>query len=194
MFTGIIQGLGRVESIAHGEQKATLWASLPFSDFELGESISLNGVCLTVVEWKENWAKFEIASETLRATSFSSLAVGDNLNIERAMRLADRLGGHIVLGHVDCISRITKIEKESDTWGLWLELPQGIAKFVAEKGSITLSGISLTVGSIKDNQFVVYVIPHTREVTILGESKVGQVLNVEVDCIARYVERLVSHA
>ena len=185
MFTGIVEELGRVESTESG--RVRIAANRVLDDVELGASIAVNGCCLTVVDSGDGWWEADVSDETLSRTSLATVAVGDAVNLERAVRLADRLGGHLVQGHVDGVGEI--VDPVPD---LRVRVPEGLLRYIVEKGSITVDGVSLTVVEPLDDGFTVAIIPHTAEVTTLGSRGPGDLVNLEVDVMAKYVERLVS--
>jgi riboflavin synthase len=161
------------------------------ADAGIGDSIAVNGVCLTVVERSDEHLSFDVSEETLRRTSFSRLRAGDAVNLERPVTLMSRLGGHLVQGHVDGVGEVAALERTSDD-GAWLTVraPDALGRYLVEKGSVTVDGISLTVAAIDGATFSVALIPHTLDVTTLGTAEVGHPVNLEVDVIARYVESL----
>jgi len=192
MFTGIIEELGTVTSIEHGPESAVLRISGPLvvSDAAHGASIAVNGVCLTVTELDAVGFAVDVMAETLRRSSLGSLRPGDVVNLERAMPADGRFGGHIVQGHVDATASITR-RTPGDRWEtVELTLPWRLAAYVVEKGSITVDGVSLTVASVTNDTFTVSLIPTTLALTTLGRKHVGESVNLEVDVVAKYVERL----
>lgn len=194
MFTGIVEELGQVVAIEHGAESAVLWIGGPVvsSDATHGGSIAVNGVCLTVVDHREGTVSFDVMAETLNRSSLGALEIGDPVNLERAMAVTDRLGGHIVQGHVDGTAKLLQ-RVPGDRWEVVrFSLPVGVARFVVEKGSITVDGVSLTVSALGADFFEVSLIPTTLALTTLGHNQVGDVVNLEVDVIAKYVERLIS--
>ena len=195
MFTGIIQGVGRLAAREPrgGDVRLVIdVGSLPFEDVELGESIAVNGVCLTVVEFGPGRFAADASNETLSLTTLGSLAPGDALNLERAMRPDDRLGGHLVSGHVDGVGRVAAIEPDARAQRWRFEAGPEVLRYVAKKGSICVDGVSLTVNQADDTGFEVALIPHTIENTRFAHTGVGDPVNLEVDLIARYVERLLQ--
>ena len=195
MFTGIIQGVGRLAGIEPrgGDVRLVVEVgSLAFEDVELGESIAVNGVCLTVVEFDESTFSADASNETLSLTTLGGLAEGDALNLERAMRPVDRLGGHMVSGHVDGVGRVAAIEPDARAQRWRFEASPDVLRYVAKKGSICVDGVSLTVNEVDDAGFEVALIPHTVEHTGFAHTGVGDPVNLEVDLIARYVERLLQ--
>jgi riboflavin synthase len=189
MFTGIVEELGTVESIEHVGDAARIriGASQVLEGAKLGDSTAVDGCCLTVVALGDGWWEADVSDETLRRTTLGSRAVGDRVNLERPVQVSDRLGGHIVQGHVDAVGEV--VEPVPD---LRVRMPDELRRYVIEKGSITVDGVSLTVVEPTDDGFTVAVIPHTAEVTTLGAKQAGDTVNLEVDLIAKYVERLVA--
>ena len=194
MFTGIIATTGRLERLERRDRGArlTLATRRPLPRLALGESIAVNGACLTVVAPRGRRFSVDVSPETLRRTTLGSLAPGAPVNLERALRMGDRLGGHIVLGHVDGVGRVRTIRPE----GKWLlyrfTAPPALAPYLVEKGSIAVDGVSLTVFACRGSTFTVALIPHTLAVTTLGSLAPGDPVNVEVDVLAKYVERLTT--
>ncbi len=195
MFTGIVEELGTVASIVKhdGGARINIDCSRVLTDVTLGASIAVNGCCLTVVEYTDaTWAA-DCVTETLDRTSLGALEAGSRVNLERPVRLEDRLGGHIVQGHVDGVGTLEKRDELADgSRRLRFSVPAQLLRYIVEKGSITVDGISLTVASLTDEGFEIAVIPHTLSVTSLGTKEVGGVVNLEVDVLAKYVERLLG--
>lgn len=195
MFTGLVEELGRVialDPIGDGI-RLRIDAVAVLDDIEMGASIAVNGVCLTVVDFDDSGFAVDAVPETMERSSLGTLEPGSSVNLERSVRASDRLGGHIVQGHVDATTTILKIESYDDgSWRYHFVLDEGLAPYVVEKGSITIDGISLTVASLEAGSFSIAVIPHTAQVTTLGAKEVGAVVNVEVDVLAKYVERQLS--
>ncbi len=194
MFTGIVEELGAVEALQQGKDSAVLWvrAHTVLSDVTHGASIAVNGVCLTVVEHDADGFGVDVMAETLRRSGLGDLAPGHQVNLERAMRADGRFGGHIVQGHVDGTARVLARDP-GDRWTvLTFELPAALSPYVVEKGSITVDGVSLTVASIGTDRFTVSLIPTTLDLTTLGTRAVGDVVNLEVDVLAKYAERLLA--
>jgi riboflavin synthase len=195
MFTGIIREVGRVLKIADtGDTRVEIGCARPAAEIEIGASIACNGVCLTVVEkgTREggNWFAVEASAETKARTTLGDWQEGSAVNLEPALRVGDELGGHIVSGHVDGLGRIVSIRPEGASHRVTIEAPAGLAKFIAEKGSIAVDGISLTVNEVEGARFGVNIIPHTWDVTSLKGKGEGSTVNLEVDLMARYVARL----
>lgn len=189
MFTGIVEELGTVVAVEPGAEGSRLTVSGPLvtSDARHGDSIAVNGVCLTVVEVSAGEFTVDMVTETLRRSSLRGGVVGDRVNLERALAASDRLGGHIVQGHVDG----TAVVRGTDSDGITrFELPQRLSRYVVEKGSITVDGVSLTVAALGEDEFGVALIPTTCELTTLGDRADGDTVNIEVDVLAKYVERL----
>ena len=164
---------------------------LPFSSYEVGESIAVNGVCLTAVDLREDGFDTDVSNETLAVTGLGQLAIGSAVNLEPSLRLADRLGGHLVSGHVDCIGTVESHHSDARSVRLKIRIPDDYLRFVAKKGSICVDGVSLTVNEVSDACFEVNIIPHTADVTIIGDYSTGTRVNIEVDVVARYLERLI---
>jgi riboflavin synthase len=194
MFTGIVEELGTVSAIEHGADSAVLRIRGPLvvSDAVHGASIAVNGVCLTVTQHDREEFAVDVMAETLSRSALGALQPGDRVNLERAMRADGRFGGHVVQGHVDGTATIVQ-RTPGERWEtVDLTLPPDLAAYVVEKGSITVDGVSLTVASVGDDRFSVSLIPTTMELTTLGHKGVGEVVNLEVDVIAKYVERLLG--
>ena len=195
MFTGIVTDVGKVkELVKQGDLKVVITTSYDTNFISMGASICCSGVCLTVVDKGEHWFAVEVSKETTDNTTVGSWKVGTAVNLERSLQLRDELGGHIVSGHVDGTAELMALEKEGDSHRLSLLVEPKLAKFIAPKGSITLEGVSLTVNSVEDNSFGINVIPHTWENTSFKFLTTGNYLNIEIDVIARYVERLMNSA
>lgn len=192
MFTGLVEERGRVLSLEpNGDgMRLRLGADVVLADAELGASIAVNGVCLTVVDFDAESFSVDAVPETLRRSNLGHLAVGDPVNLERPVRVDDRLGGHIVQGHVDAITSLVEVTALPDgSFSYRFSLDPAVAPYVVEKGSITIDGISLTVAALDEHSFSIAIIPHTAAVTTLSERAVGDVVNLEVDILAKYVER-----
>jgi riboflavin synthase len=191
MFTGLIQDLGSVQSVTPGAT-TDLWIQtrLPIDDLALGESISIQGACLTVVRTRPDAFLVQAAPETLRRTTISGLKPGDPVHLERAMRMGDRLGGHLVLGHVDGVAQVLAARPDGGAWEMEIALPTDLAAYFIPKGSVTLDGVSLTVNRLESDRFSVSLIPETQQRTALAQRKVAEGVNVEADVIGKYVARL----
>lgn len=195
MFTGIIQAKGNITALERrgGDVRLSVQSDgLPFVDYAVGESIAVNGVCLTAVTLREDGFDTDVSVETLNVTSLGALGIGDQVNLEPSMALGDRLGGHLVSGHVDCLGAVTALDSDARSIRIAIEIPSDYAHYVARKGSVTVDGVSLTVNEVSATSFEVNIIPHTAEVTIIGEYRAGTKVNVEVDLLARYIERLLG--
>ena len=194
MFTGIITAIGQIEELKDAGDRwlkiTTPWAC---DKIDLGASIACSGVCLTVVERADNWFAVEVSAESLSRTTIGGWQKGSQINLERALRLGDELGGHIVSGHVDGLASIEAITPIGDSHKLDIRVPEDVSKFIAEKGSVTLDGVSLTVNEVEGSCFAVNIIDHTWAHTTLGHATIGQQLNLEIDMLARYVSRLISN-
>jgi len=191
MFTGIVTDLGEIiELEQRGDLRARIKTSYDLSTVDMGASIASDGVCLTVVAKGDDWYDVEISGETVSKTNLGDWAVGRKVNLERALKVGDELGGHIVSGHVDGVAQLIEMHEEGDSTRMVFEAPEELAKFIAPKGSVTLNGTSLTVNEVSGCTFGINVIPHTKEVTIWGQAKVGDRINLEIDTLARYVARL----
>lgn len=196
MFTGLVSAVARVVSIESGAAGAVLAVERPpaFADVAVGESIAVSGVCLTVVPPADRGKAltFDVSPETLVRSALGGLAAGGSVNLERALAAGDRLGGHIVAGHVDGTGEMLAVERSGDSWTFRFSLPAALARYVVEKGSIAVDGISLTVATLGESSFDVAVIPHTFSGTTLGAKKPGDRVNLEVDVLGKYVERLLA--
>jgi riboflavin synthase len=198
MFTGIVTDVGTVRSAEQrGDLRLVIGTSFDLDTVDLGASISCSGVCLTVVDKGEDWFAVDVSGETISKTAADHWRDGAKLNLERALRLGDELGGHIVTGHVDAVAAIVSTRPEGDSTRIGISVPKALAPMIAPKGSITLDGVSLTVNEVRDiedgnTHFAVNIIPHTAQHTTLGELKSGQQLNVEVDVLARYIDRMLA--
>ena len=193
MFTGIIQATGEISHIeAMGDDSRFTFKTgkLDLSDMSLGDSISVNGACLTIIEKNKNYFVADLSRETLKLTTFSSLQTGSAINLEKALQLSDRINGHMVSGHVDGIGQVKELNDEGRSIRYEIEVLSSLTKFIAKKGSIAVDGVSLTVNDVNENSFSVNIIPHTLEETIFSEYKAGTKVNIEVDLIARYLEQL----
>ncbi|HEY6871586.1 MAG TPA: riboflavin synthase [Geobacteraceae bacterium] len=194
MFTGLIEAVGKVAGIERHGASARLAVEAPFppAEIALGDSIAVNGVCLTVVEKGGGTFVFDTSPETVERTAFRRMNRGARVNLERALRLSDRLGGHIVTGHVDCVAVVTERREVSGNIVFAFRVPSEFGRYLAAKGSVAIDGISLTVNNVAADGFTVNVIPHTAAQTTLQERKAGDEVNIETDIIGKYLERLLS--
>ena len=198
MFTGIVTDVGHVMALEHrGDLRARIATDYDIAGIEIGASIASDGVCLTVVDKgtdPQGWYDVDISAETVNLTNIDNWVVGKRVNLERALKVGDELGGHIVSGHVDGLAEIVAMTDEGDSTRVTLSAPTALARFIAPKGSVALNGTSLTVNEVDGEQFGINFIPHTKSVTTWGDAKVGDKINLEVDTMARYVARLQDYA
>tara|TARA_R110002072_G_scaffold14107_29_gene58893 strand:- start:1536 stop:2123 length:588 start_codon:yes stop_codon:yes gene_type:complete len=193
MFTGIVTDLGKIRAIEkRGDTRIEIETSYDMDDVDIGASIACSGPCLTVIEKGPGWFAVEASAETLDKTGLGDWTVGTPVNLERAMRIGDELGGHIVSGHVDAVATIVDMQPEGDSVRFTFEAPDAFAKYLAPKGSVSLDGVSLTVNEVQGNRFGVNIISHTQGETTFGSRKVGDRINMEIDTIARYVARILG--
>ena len=194
MFTGIIEELGEVKNIQRSSQSIilTIKADKILEDIKLGDSIATNGVCLTVTDFNEREFEVDVTPETMRKSSLGKLSIRDEVNLERALRLKDRLGGHIVSGHIDGTGKISERRREDNAILITITPEAELMKYIIAEGSIAVDGISLTVAKLNQDSFTVSIIPHTNEVTTLSHKKVGNIVNLETDMIGKYVERMME--
>jgi riboflavin synthase len=195
MFTGIISAIGKITELEHrqGDVRVSIYApKLGFDDVQLGDSIACNGVCLTAVELIDQGFIADVSVETLSLTTIEHWKVDTGINLEKAMQASDRFGGHIVSGHVDGIGEVISLHEDARSWRFTLRAPANLAKYIAQKGSITVDGTSLTVNAVKGAEFEMNIVPHTMIHTVISDYQVGTKVNLEVDLIARYLERLTS--
>jgi riboflavin synthase len=195
MFTGIIQARGTIAAIEKtgGDVRLSVQSTgLPFASYEIGESIAVNGACLTATALRNDGFDTDVSLETLTVTALSELAAGASVNLEPSLSLGDRLGGHLVSGHVDCIGKVVRIGVDARSTRLSIEIPAEYARYVARKGSVCVDGVSLTINEVSGNVFDLNIIPHTAETTIIGDYAAGTTVNIEVDLLARYIERLLG--
>jgi len=196
MFTGIIQAQGNIKEIRASNKGAVFVLnanSLDLSDVSIGDSIAVNGVCLTVTQLDMNYFSADVSQETLNCTTFSQLKKGQNINLEKSLRLNQGIDGHIVSGHVDGVGKVTLIAIEGESTRMKIKVDDNLVKYIAKKGSICINGVSLTVNEIDGNVFDVNIVPHTFSVTTLDELKVNSQVNIEIDIIARHIEQLLNH-
>ncbi len=195
MFTGIVEEMGTIAGIQKGTKSAvlTIQAEKVFSDIHIGDSIALNGVCLTVTSFSGNTYTADVMNETLRRSSLGSLTIGSKVNLERAMAANGRFGGHIVSGHIDGTGTITKVEKDDNAIWYTIAAEENLMKYIVEKGSIAIDGISLTVAKRSDMDFAISMIPHTAKETVLSQKKPGDIVNLENDIVGKYIEQLMHY-
>jgi len=196
MFTGIIKARGAIAAMEKrgGDVRLSVRSDgMPWADYELGESIAVNGVCLTAVALHADGFDTDVSVETLDVTALGRLKVGSAVNLEPALSLGDRLGGHLVSGHVDCTGKVTSRREDARSIRLAVDIPREYARYVARKGSVCVDGVSLTINEVSGTTFDLNIIPHTAEVTIIGSYTVGTIVNIEVDLLARYIERLLGN-
>ena len=196
MFTGIIQAKGNIEEIRISNKGAVFVLnsnSLELSDVSIGDSIAVNGVCLTITQLDKNSFSANVSQETLNCTTFSQLRKGQNINLEKALRLDQGIDGHLVSGHVDGVGEVVSLHKEGESTRLKIKVKNDLLKYIAKKGSICINGVSLTVNSVEADIFDVNIVPHTLSVTTLGELIENSRVNIEIDIIARHIEHLIRH-
>ncbi len=191
MFTGIITDIGDIRALEQrGDLRARIGTAYDTAGLDVGASVASNGVCLTVIATGPDWYDVEISAETVSKTNLDTWEIGGRVNLERALKVGDELGGHIVSGHVDGVAELVSMVDEGDSTRFTFRAPEALAKFIASKGSVALNGTSLTVNEVDGCDFGVNIIPHTKEVTMWGAAKVGDRINLEIDTLARYVARL----
>ena len=191
MFTGIITDVGKIATLTQeGDLRARIETGYDTSGIDMGASIASDGVCLTVVDLGPNWYEVQISAETVEKTNLGDWKPGRRLNLERALKVGDELGGHIVSGHVDGVAEVIAMQDDGDSTRVTLRAPLALARFIAPKGSVALNGTSLTVNEVNGCDFGINFIPHTKDVTTWGDVKVGDRINLEIDTLARYVARL----
>lgn len=191
MFTGIVSGTGEVVRVERGSDSARLWVDTAvLGPRDVGASVAVDGVCLTVTGCEDGVSCFDVSAESLARSTLGDRRSGDLVNLEAPLRAGDELGGHIVQGHVDAVGHVTGIDREPGGVRLRVSLPPELGRYVVEKGSVTVDGVSLTVADVSDDEFAVAVVPHTLEVTTFGTYEVSRAVNLELDMIGKYVERL----
>jgi len=196
MFTGIVTDLGEILELEQkGDLRARIKTNYDTAGITFGASIACDGICLTAVDFGDNWFDVEISSETVSKTIIGAgiWKVGHTINLERSLKVGDELGGHIVSGHVDGIAKVTSIKDEGDSTRFVFEAPSELARYIAPKGSVALNGTSLTVNEVDSNTFGVNLVPHTKKVTSWGKTQVNDPINLEIDTLARYVARLAEY-
>ena len=193
MFTGIIQAKGSIQEVYSSDDGVILKINsntLDLSDSKIGDSIAVNGVCLTVTQMSNEWFTADVSNETINCTTFSDLSQGESVNLEKSLRLNQGIDGHLVSGHVDGVGKVQSINKDGDSTRIKILVEIDLIKYIAKKGSICINGVSLTVNSVEGNIFDVNIVPHTFSVTTLGDLSIESNVNLEIDLIARYVEKL----
>ncbi|MBP1657901.1 MAG: riboflavin synthase [Bacteroidetes bacterium] len=193
MFTGIIQEIGIVDAVVRksGGVRLAIRADASAQEIKVDDSVAINGVCQTVISRRESSFEVEAVEETLRKTTIGSLRVSDRVNLELALQMGDRLGGHLVQGHVDCVGHVESVEKRPMSWLVRVSFPRGFSRYVVPVGSIAVDGVSLTVAAVEGSAFIVSVIPHTLEKTTLSDVRAGTAVNLEFDLVGKYIERMV---
>jgi len=195
MFTGIIEDIGRIDHIAEGVSENTYTIEvdkIDIDELKIGESIAVNGACLTVISIEDKKFRVDASHETLDKTTLSNLKINGNVNLERSLKVSDRLSGHIVTGHIDGIAHIEEIKPVGESIEFYFKVPDGLKKYFISKGSVAVDGISLTVNEVKDNIFSVNIIPHTQVETIIAKLDVGDEVNIECDILGKYVDKLIN--
>lgn len=196
MFTGIITALGKVAAVDIHDGEGTFrfaTGKLDIADAKLGDSIAVNGTCLTVTELHDDGFSADLSRETLDCTTLGGKSVGDAINLERALALGDALGGHLVTGHIDGVGEVRSLVSDGDSQRLAIEAPAELARYIAQKGSVCVDGVSLTVNDVDDRVFEMMIVPHTQTETVIGTYAVGTRVNIEIDLIARYLERMLQY-
>jgi riboflavin synthase len=194
MFTGIIQTTGKISAIdQHGGDSRFVFntGNMDLSDLNVGDSVAVNGACLTIIDKDDDSFSADLSKETLDLTTFSKLEVGASINLEKAMQLSDRLNGHMVSGHVDGIGKVLEMSDDARSVRYTIEIPTALSRYLSKKGSVTVDGVSLTINAVKGNTVSVNIIPHTLSETIFSEYEAGSRVNIEVDLIARYLDKLI---
>lgn len=195
MFTGLVEEIGTVKSIQHGARsiRMSIGAKKIMDDVKMGDSISTNGICLTVTSFDSHGFTVDVMPETMRRSNLGSQKVGSRVNLERALRVGDRLGGHMVGGHIDGTGKVVALEREDNAIWVSIEVSESVLRYVIEKGSIAIDGISLTVASVDERMFKVSIIPLTQQETTLTSKRVGDIVNLECDMTAKYIEKFMLH-
>ena len=194
MFTGLVEETGRVIEIVHGGRSAQLTVQAPTVHLgaRSGDSIAVNGCCLTVIAHEGDWLTFDAIPETLDRTNLGALMAGDRVNLERPLAVGARIGGHFVQGHIDGVGTVKSVTPEDNAVVVEIEVPFALRRYFVEKGSVAVDGVSLTVAAVYETTFTVWTIPHTREITTLGDRQVGDRVNLECDLLGKYIERLME--
>lgn len=195
MFTGLVEEIAVIKSVSKTANSAriTIQAKEVLDGLKIGDSVSTNGVCLTVTEFGSSWFSVDVMAETMRHSSLNFAKNGTNVNLERALRLGDRMGGHIVSGHVDGLGTISQIEQEENATWLSITTSSSLLHYIIHKGSVAIDGVSLTVAFVNDYSFKVSIIPHTKAMTTLHDKRIGEVVNIECDMLGKYIEKFISH-
>ena len=196
MFTGLITDLGEIKDVATGDggTRFVIGTAYDTSTLEMGASIACNGCCLTALDLKPGSFAVDVSHETLNRTTLRHWQSGRRINLERSLKLGEELGGHLVSGHVDCVAEVIDVRRDGDSVRYTFKVPSAFAHFIAEKGSVAVDGVSLTVNEVGEDSFGVNIIPHTQQVTTLGALRAGDVVNIEIDMLARYVARLLNRS
>lgn len=195
MFTGIIRSIGRIAKVEPrgGDLRLRIAANgLPWDEYSIGDSIAVNGVCLTAVALRPDGFDTDVSTETLAVTTLGAIREGNKVNLEPALAMGERLGGHLVSGHVDGIGTVRSLQSDGRAWRFTVQVPRDITRYIARKGSVSIDGVSLTINEVSGDSFGITIIPHTFDETIISEYKVGSTVNIEVDMMARYLERLLG--
>lgn len=193
MFTGIVTDLGKIRALSGSDiLRLEIETAYDLATVDIGASVACSGACLTVVEKGENWFAFEASRETLKKTTMGQWREGTVINLERALKVGDELGGHLVSGHVDGVGQVVGKARDGESWRFRFEAPDELSAFIAPKGSVVVDGVSLTVNEVEDNVFGVNIIPHTTSVTTFGKLEEGDRVNLEIDMLARYLKRLLE--
>lgn len=191
MFTGLVETLGKISEVSSNKEGKALRIETDLAkEMGIDDSVSVNGACQTVIERSDNHFIVQAVKVTLDKTTLGNLTPGEDVNLELAMKASDRLGGHLVQGHVNAVSEVKSIKEIGKNWEIWFQIPQGQGKYIVKEGSICIEGISLTVADLKEDSFMVTIIPHTYEKTNLKNKSIGSKVNIEVDILAKYIERL----
>ncbi len=190
MFTGIVEEMGIIRET--GNNSLVIYANQVLKDLKQGDSIAINGVCLTVTEFTKDTFKVNVMPETLKLTNLNTLSIGDKVNLERAMQLDGRVGGHLVSGHIDGLGKIVDKIVDGENWIFEISVAPQLSKYIIKKGSVAVEGISLTIAEVSVEKFKICLIPHTLKETTLGKKNIGDLLNIEVDMISKYVERFLN--
>lgn len=195
MFTGLVEEIGVIGSVSKTAKSAriTIQAKEVLHELKIGDSVSTNGVCLTVTEFGTSWFSVDVMAETMRYSSLDFAKNGTSVNLERALRLGDRMGGHIVSGHVDGLGTISQIEQEENATWLSITTSSSLLHYIIHKGSVAIDGVSLTVAYVDDYSFKVSIIPHTKAMTTLHSKRIGEVVNIECDMMGKYIEKFITH-